>query len=153
MGYGNADYPVRHLEALDLPPTSQLGFLGESKPPVGWLGALPGLRLFALQHWQSRVTRDYISWRRANIPLVGYSKDTGPLVQYHWERRSGAEFPVYKWASGQDRFLSGRRLYKSEWTSMRGSTEGAATVDADYDAIHRCADASWFKWCKGLALT
>ena len=58
MDYGNADYPVCHLESLDLPPTSQLGFLGESKPPVGWMGVLPGLRLFALQHWLSRVMRD-----------------------------------------------------------------------------------------------
>jgi hypothetical protein len=72
-------------------------------------------------------------------------------VQYHWERRAGAESPVYEWASGQDRGLSGRRLYKSVWTSMRSTTEGAATVEAGYDAIHRCADASWFEWSKGSA--
>ena len=56
MGYGEADYPACHLEALDLAPTSQLGFLDESKPPMGWRGAFPGLCLFALRHWQSRVT-------------------------------------------------------------------------------------------------
>ena len=44
MGYGDAAYPARHLEALNLPPTSQVGFLGKSKPPAGWRGALSGLR-------------------------------------------------------------------------------------------------------------
>ena len=97
------------------------------------------------------MTQDYISWRWANVPLVGWGKGTGPLVQYHWERRSGAESPVYEWVSCQDSGLSGKRLHKSEWTSMRASMEGAATVEAGYDAIQRCADASWFEWCKGLA--
>ena len=151
IGYRDTAYPVRHLEALNLPPTSQVGFLGEPKPPAGWRGALPGLRLFALRHWRSRMTRDYISWRRENVPIVGCGKGTGPLVQYHWERRSGAEPPVYEWASCQDSGLSERRLYKSEWMSMQALTEGAATVEAGYDAIHRCADASWFEWCKGSA--
>jgi len=118
MGYGDAAYPACHLEALALPPTSQVGFLGKSKPPAGWRGALSGLCLFALRHWRSRVTRDYISWRQANVPLVGWGKGMGPLVQYHWERRAGAESPVYEWASGQDSGLSQRRLYKLEWTSM-----------------------------------
>ena len=73
------------------------------------------------------------------------------LVQYHWERRSGAESQIYEWASCQDSVLSGRRLYKSEWMSMQASTEGAATVEAGYDAIHCCADVSWFERCKGSA--
>ena len=149
--YGDTAYSVRHLEALNLPPTSQVGFLGEPKPPAGWRGGLPGLCLFTLRHWQLRVTRDYVSWQWANIPIVGCGKGMGPLVQYHWERRSGVESPVYEWASCQDRVLSGRRLYKSEWTSMQASMEGAALVEAGYDAIHRCADASWFEWCKGSA--
>ena len=34
---------------------------------------------------------------------------------------------------------------------MRAPTECTATVEAGYDTIHRCADASWFEWCKGLA--
>jgi hypothetical protein len=73
------------------------------------------------------------------------------MVQYHWERRSGAESLVYEWTSCQDSVLSRRRLYKSEWMSMQASTESTATVKAGYDTIHRCADASWFEWCKGLA--
>ena len=57
MGYGDPAYPARHLEALNLPPlTSRVGFLAEPGPPAGWRGALPGLRLFALRHWRSRVT-------------------------------------------------------------------------------------------------
>jgi hypothetical protein len=70
MGYGVSAYTARHLEALNLPPTtSRVGFLEEPRPPAGWRGALPGLRLFALRHWRSRVTRDYISWRRTNVPI------------------------------------------------------------------------------------
>ena len=50
IGYGDTAYSVRHLEALNLPPASQVSFLGEPKPPAGWRRALPGLRLFALRH-------------------------------------------------------------------------------------------------------
>ena len=90
MGYGDPAYPARHLEALNLPPTtSWVGFLEEPRPPTGWRGALPGLRIFALRHWQSRVTRDYISWRRTNVPIgVCDTSKPPPLVQYHWERRA-----------------------------------------------------------------
>ena len=46
MGYGVPAYTACHLEALNLPPTtSRVGFLEEPRPPAGWRGALPGLRL------------------------------------------------------------------------------------------------------------
>ena len=151
MGYGDPANTARHLEALNLPPTtSRTGSLGAPSPPAGWRGALPSLRLFALRHWRSQVTRDYISWRRINVPIRVCDK--GPcLVQYHWEPRAGGgKSPVYAWASNQG-VLSGQRIYKADWTAMRASTEGKATVEAGHDAIHRCADASWFEWSKGSA--
>jgi hypothetical protein len=52
---------------------------------------------------------------------------------------------VYEWT---DR---GRRLYQAEWRTLRDNPEGRATVEAGYDAIHRCADATWFEWPKGSA--
>ena len=49
MGNRAPAYTARHLEALNLPPTtSRVGFLEEPRPPAGWRGGLPGLRLFAL---------------------------------------------------------------------------------------------------------
>jgi hypothetical protein len=98
------------------------------------------------------VTQDYISWRRTNVPIGVCDKgNTTYLVQYHWERRAGGgKSPAYMWASNQGGW-SGQRVYKADWTAMRASTEGRATVEAGHDAIHRCADASWFEWSKGLA--
>ncbi len=96
LGYGDPVCAARHLEAFSLPPSSRVGFLGDPSPPNGWKRALPGLRLYALRHWRSRVTRDYISWRRANVPIGACDKSQGPLVQYCWERRAGGvEFPAY----------------------------------------------------------
>jgi hypothetical protein len=88
LGYGDPACAARHLEAFSLTPSSRVGFLGDPSPPNGWRRTLPGLRLFALRHWRSRVTRDYISWRRANVPIGVCDKSQGPLVQYCWERRA-----------------------------------------------------------------
>ena len=94
LGYRDKMHPTRHLEALSLPLTSRLGFLGDARPPDGWRGALSSFRLFALQHWRSRVTRDYIYWRRANVPIGACDRPQGPLVQYRWERRAGGGSPL-----------------------------------------------------------
>ncbi len=53
---------------------------------------------------------------------------------------------MYEWVA------TGRRRYRCEWKVARASTEGRATVEAGFDAIHRCADATWFEWPKGSAL-
>ena len=49
IGYGNEACVERHREGLALL-TETVGALGASEPPAGWRGALPGLRLFTLQH-------------------------------------------------------------------------------------------------------
>ena len=64
------------------------------------------------------------------------------MVQYRWQALTR---PVYDWT---DR---GRKLYQAEWRTLRSHPEGRATVEAGYDAIHRCADATWFEWPKGSA--
>ena len=61
IGYGDKACAESHREALALP-TGNVGALGASKPPAGWRGALPGLRLFALQHWCAHTTQGYIAW-------------------------------------------------------------------------------------------
>jgi len=68
LGYGAAGHSARHLRALGRA-EGAVGFLEDPAPPRGWRGALPGLRLFALWYWRSRVTRGYVAWRRANVPL------------------------------------------------------------------------------------
>ena len=100
---------------------------------------MPGLRLIALRYWRSRVTRGYVAWRRANVPLPAGKQ----LVQYRWESKDGGARPVYEWVA------TGRRRYQCEWKVARASTEGRATVEAGFDAVHRCADATWFEWPKG----
>jgi hypothetical protein len=116
---------------------------GQRNTPVDWSGATPGLRLFALRYWQALMTRGYISWQRANVPLPPGSGD--PMVQYRWQWGPGGERPVYEWTG------TGRRRYKTDWRTLRASSEGKVTVEAGYDAIHHCADASWFEWPKGSA--
>ena len=68
LGYGESGHSAWHLRALGRTEGS-VGFLDDPAPPRGWRGALPGLRLFALRYWRSRVTRGYVAWRRANVPL------------------------------------------------------------------------------------
>ena len=139
IGYGEEACAERHREALSLP-TGDVGALGVSEPPAGWKGAIPGLRLFALWYWRAHTTRGYIAWRKTNVPLP--PGRGGQMVQYRWQ---SSKFPVYEWT---DR---GRRLYQAEWQTLRALPEGRAMVEASYDAIHRCADASWFEWPKGSA--
>ena len=141
LGYGAAGHAARHWRALGRA-EGAVGFLADPAPPRGWRGALPGFRLFALRYWRSRVTRGYVTWRRANVPLPAGKQ----LVQYRWESNVGRARPVYGWVA------TGRRRYQWEWKAARASTEGRATVEAGFDAIHRCADATWFEWPKGSAL-
>ena len=131
LGYGAAGHSARHLRALGCS-EGAMGFLEDPAPPRGWRGALPGLRLFALRYWRSRVTRGYVAWHRANVPLPAGKQ----LVQNQWESKDGGARPVYEWVA------TGRRRYQCEWKVARASTEGRATVEAGFDAIHRCANAT-----------
>jgi len=139
IGYGDEACAERHREALALP-TGNVGVLGTSEPPAGWRGAIPGLRLFALRYWHAHTTWGYITWRKTNVPPP--PGRGGQMVQYCWQ---APKCPVYKWTA------RGRRLYQAKWRTFRAHPEGRATVKVGYDAIHRCADASWFEWPKGSA--
>jgi hypothetical protein len=130
VGYGYEACAARHREALTLP-TGFVGVLGTTEPPAGWRGAIPGFRLFALRFWRARTTQGYTAWRKANVPLT--PSGGGKMVQYRWQALTR---PVYDWT---DR---GRKLYQAEWRTLRSHPEGRATVEAGYDAIHRCADVT-----------
>ncbi len=86
LGYGVANHAARHWRALGRAGVCEggavgslaVGCLADPAPPLGWRGALSGLRLFALRYWHSRVTRGYVTWRRANVPLPAGKQ----LVQY-----------------------------------------------------------------------
>jgi hypothetical protein len=123
QSYGTWACAARHLEALGWT-EGTVGFLEGPKPPTGWQGALPGLRLFALRYWCSRVTKGYISWRKANVPLPAASGG-GELVLYHWEWRQAVEYPVYEWSA------TGKQCHQIEWRITWASTDGKATVEAD----------------------
>ncbi len=53
---------------------------------------------------------------------------------------------MYAWSD------TGRRRYQTKWRGTRATLDGKAMVEAGYDAIHCCANATWFEWPKGLAL-
>jgi hypothetical protein len=57
----------------------------------------------------------------------------------------GSVQPVYEWTA------KGRLSYNKQWALLRNSEEGTATVEAGFDAIRRCANASWFEWLEGSA--
>ena len=57
----------------------------------------------------------------------------------------GSVRPVYEWTA------KGRLFYNKQWALLRGSEEGAATVEAGLDAIRRCANSSWYEWLEGYA--
>ena len=139
IGYGDEACAERHREALALP-TRNVGALGASEPPAGWRGAIPRLRLFALRYWHTHMTRGYIAWRKTKMPLTPGTG--GQMVWYRWQ---ASKCPVYEWTA------RGRRLYQAEWRTFWAHPEGRATVEAGYNAIHCCADASWFEWPKGSA--
>ena len=158
LGYGTDTASLsRHTDALKLevggaadlknPPVSknpQVGWLLHNEPPRGWRLALEGFRLFGLRYWRRSVTRGYLRWRSANVrqpPANGTA-----VVQYRMESHSGARLPIYSWTR------TGRQGYIVEWQAMRATKDGKATVEAGLDAIHRCADATWFEWPKGSAL-
>ncbi len=144
LGYGNLGCLGCHLGALGRT-EGTAGFLGGPMPPMGWQGALPGLCCFALRYWCSRVTRGFITWCGANIPLPAAPSGEGQLVCYHWEWQQGVGHPVYEWSA------TGRQRYQTKWRLTRASADGKATVEAGHDVIHCCTDATWFEWPKGLA--
>ena len=94
LSYGGSGHSARHLRALGQM-GGLVGFLGDPTPPRGWRGALPGLRIFALRYWRSRVTRGYVAWRRTNVPLPAGEQ----LVRYCWELRVGGAHLVYEWVA------------------------------------------------------
>ena len=128
IGYGDKACAERHREALALQ-TGNVGALGALEPPAEWRGVIP-----------AHTTRGYIAWRKTNMPLTPGTG--GQMVWYRWQ---ASKCPVYEWTA------KGRRLYQAEWRTLRAHPDGRAMVEVGYNAIHRCADASWFEWPKGSA--
>ena len=68
-------------------------------------------------------------------PIPGTRKVKGMLV--------GCTFFVWS--------HKGKAAYKSQWSFLRSTQEGLATVRAGRDAVYTSAYASWFEWLKGPA--
>ena len=58
---------------------------------------------------------------------------------------SGSVQLVYEWTN------KGGSAYRAQWSWLRGSEDGLATVEAGQDAVRRSANASWFEWLEGSA--
>ncbi len=52
---------------------------------------------------------------------------------------------VYEWTS------KGGSAYHAQWSLLRGSENGLASVEAGHDAVRQSANASWIEWLEGSA--
>ena len=106
---------------------------------------MAGFRVFGLRVWRRRTLRGYYDWRRNNIPWQSNLATPAQMVRCRMGMAFGGVRPVYEWMA------KGRLFYNKQWALLRGSEEGAATVEAGFDAIRRCANSSWFEWLEGSA--
>jgi hypothetical protein len=112
-----------------------------SKPPDGWATALRVFRTLGLTWWRRHVLRDFYAWRKANI---GGVSSVG-LVTHSTGVRHGKGVWTFAWTA------HGRKAYTWQWKKLRSTEDGLATMHAGFDAIRRCANASWFEWTEGSA--
>ena len=89
--------------------------------------------------------RGYLKWRRAHVRIhKGCTPSEMVRGRYAWSLNGPRA--VFEWTS------KGRALYRSQWSYLRSTADGLATVQAGLDAIRRAANASWFEWLDGSAL-
>ncbi len=43
------------------------------------------------------------------------------------------------------------KAYHTQWSLLRGSEDGLASVEAGHDAVRQSVNASWFEWLEGSA--
>ena len=145
-GYGQASTAAAHLRALGLNPQARTGYLLDKAPPGSeWKAALDVFRGFGLRWWNRNLVRGYLRWRRAHVKIHrGCTPSEMVRGRYAWTPKGPRA--VFEWTT------KGRASYKSQWSHLRSSADGLATVQAGLDAIRRAANASWFEWLDGSAL-
>ena len=142
-GYGQEgnQHLLRHQLALGIPSGTPEGFLAGPKPPDGWAAALEAFRMMGLSWWRRHVLRGFYAWRKANIGGVS----SFGLVSHSTGMRHGKGVRTFVWTA------QGRAAYTWQWKKLRSTEDGLATMHGGFDAIRRCANASWFEWTEGSA--
>jgi hypothetical protein len=106
---------------------------------------MAGFRVFALRYWKRRVVRGFHRWRQANLPWQANLPTPAQFVKCWGGVVLGSGQSVYEWTS------KGGSAYRAQWSLLRGSEDGLASVEAGHDAVRRSANASWFEWLEGSA--
>jgi hypothetical protein len=146
-GYGVRDCLERHRATLGLSidGAGSAEWEEEVKPPWGWQGFMKLFRSFGLRFWKRGIVQGSTAWRRGNVPWQTSLSTPAQMVRTRMGMLFGEVQPIYEWTG------IGRRAYRVQWSLLRRSEEGVATVEAEQDAIQRCANASWFEWVEGSA--
>ncbi len=105
---------------------------------------MTGFHVLALRYLKRRVVRGYHRWRQANLPLQNLPTPL-QFVRCRMGMVLGSVQLVHKWTS------KGGSAYRAQWSLLRGSEDGLASVEAGHDAVRRSANASWFEWVEGSA--
>ena len=106
---------------------------------------MAGFRLIALRYWKRRVVREFRRWRQAYLPWQANLPTPAQFVKCRGGMVLGSVQSVYEWTS------KGGSAYRAQWSLLRGSEDGLASVEAGHDAVRRSANASWFEWLEGSA--
>jgi hypothetical protein len=105
---------------------------------------MTGFHVFALRYWKRRVVRGYHRWRQANLPWKNLPTPS-QFVRCRMGMVLGSVQLVYEWTS------KGGSAYRAQWSLLRGSEDGLASVEAGHDAVRWSVNASWFEWLEGSA--
>ncbi len=144
LGYGDPGCLARQQVALGLVGGSA-GSMANTEPPLGWQGSMAGFCVFGLRYWKRRVVRGYHRWRLTNLPRQANLPTPAQFVQCRMGMVLGSVQLVYGWTD------KGEKAYHTQWSLLRGSEDGLASVEAGHDAVCRSANASWFEWLEGSA--
>jgi hypothetical protein len=129
VGYEDPSCLAWHRLALSLGGCSAGGMTGGRGPPPRWQAAMSGFRAFGLRFWRRRALRGYLTWRRSHIPWQSNLPTPSQLVRWRMGMAFGEMRHMCKWTA------KGRLSYNKQWVLLRCLEEGAATVEAGYDAI------------------
>jgi hypothetical protein len=97
--------------------------------------------MMGLSWWRRHVLRGFYAWRKANIEGVS----SFGLVSHSTGMRQGKVVRTFVWTT------HGRAAYAWQWKKLRSTEDGLATMHGGFDAMRRCANASWFEWTEGSA--
>ena len=142
LDYGDPSCLARNQVALGLL-GGLAGSLSNFKLPLGWQGSMAGFCVFGLRCWKRRVVRGHHRWCQTNLSWQANLPTPAQFMQCRMGMVLGSVQLVYKWTS------KGGNAYHAQWSLLRGSDDGLASIEAGHNAVHRSVNASWFEWLEG----